>query len=161
LLARAFVPLALLFILSGCGGGTPSETVSTRVLHGPGFSFSVPRHWQTSVSSRAASAVRGRALVSVQTFPLLKRYDPARFDAATKELDGIARKLAAEAGGQVKEMETATVDGRKIRVYTYDSTKIGFFLVDKREYQLLCRLGAGGSDTDGACSLLFSSFSVT
>jgi hypothetical protein len=33
-------------------------------------------------------------------------------------------------------------------------------LVDKLEYQLLCRLGAGGGDPAGACALLFSSFTL-
>lgn len=120
----------------------------------------MPSVWRSSVSPGIVQAARGRSAVSVRTFPLLKQYHPAEFPAASRELDGIAVRLAAAAGGRVKTMETTTVGGRKIRVYTYDSTKIGFFLIDRREYQLLCRLGAGGSDPDGACALLFSSFSV-
>jgi len=40
--ARAVLPLALVFILSACGGGTTTEPVSTRVVRGPGFTFAVP-----------------------------------------------------------------------------------------------------------------------
>jgi hypothetical protein len=56
--------------------------------------------------------------------------------------------------------ETITVAGRKTRAYRFDTTRIGFVLVGRTEYQLLCKLAADGSDPDGACALLFSSFSV-
>ncbi len=96
----------------------------------------------------------------MQTFPLLKSYDPAKFAAVTQELDRDAQQLAAQAGKPLVTRETTTVAGRKIRAYRYGTTRIGFVLVDKLEYQLLCRLGSGGSDPDGACALLFSSFSI-
>jgi hypothetical protein len=52
-----------------------------------------------------------------------------------------------------------------VRAYRYDEgasqIRIGFVLVEKREYQLLCRLPAGGADLDGACALLFDSFTVS
>jgi hypothetical protein len=160
LLAKVSIPLALLFILSACGGGTAPKPVSTRVLHGPGFSFSVPGGWKTSRSDRAAAARSGKALVSATTFPLLKPYRPALFPAATKELDGVARKLAAQAGQSLTEQQTTTVDGKRIRAYRFGTTRIGFVLDGKREFQLLCRLPPGGEDADGACGLLFSTFSV-
>lgn len=96
----------------------------------------------------------------MRTFTLVKRYDPARFAAVAKELDGIAAKLAAAAGTTVENSRTSTVGGRKIREYTYGSTRIGFYLAGRREFQLLCRLGPGGADTDDACALLFASFSA-
>jgi hypothetical protein len=106
------------------------------------------------------AARRDGAAVSVRSFTLVKRYEPARFGAAARELDGIAAKLAAASGQPLREQQTLTVSGRKIRAYRFGATRIGFFLVDRTEYQLLCKLGRGGTDTDGACDLLFSSFSV-
>jgi len=102
--------------------------------------------------------------VSVTPFPLLKPYDPARFAAVAKELDGVAAELAAKAGGRVTESSTVEVAGRKIRAYRYtrgdDQVRLGFVLEGRREYQLLRRL-PGGTDRDGACDLLFSSFALT
>jgi hypothetical protein len=110
-------------------------------------------------------ARKGDFRVSATTFPLLKTYEPGMFDAVARELDGVAAKLAAQAGGKVTEEVTTTVDGRKIRAYRYSGgrteTRIGFVLDGKREYQLLCEVPTGASDPDGACTLLFDSFSVT
>jgi len=97
----------------------------------------------------------------VQTFALLKPYRPEEFAAVTKELDRDAEHLAAQAGRPLTSRETTTVAGMKIRAYRYGTTRIGFVLVAKLEYQLLCRLGSGGADPDGACALLFSSFSLS
>jgi hypothetical protein len=130
------------------------------VLHGTGFSISVPKAWRSRVSARIVLATSGSSEVSVQTFPLLKPYRPAEFAAVTKELDRDAEQLAAQAGKPLATKETTIVSGLKIRAYGYGRTRIGFVLVDKLEYQLLCRLGAGGSDPDGACATLFSSFSL-
>src|SRR5438034_5903520 len=115
LLARAALPLALLFILAACGGSTQTKPVSARVVQGPGFSFSVPPGWTSRRARSALLARRGDSQVSVTVFSLLKRYDPARFQEAAKELDRIAAKLAAGAGGSVTESTTSTVDGRKVR----------------------------------------------
>jgi hypothetical protein len=131
------------------------------VLHGTGFSFSVPKAWRSTVSERIVRAASGGSEVSVQTFALLRPYRPDEFTAVTKELDRDARQLAAQAGKPLETKETTTVAGMKIRAYRYGTTRIGFVLVDKLEYQLLCRLGSGGSDPDGACAMLFSSFSLT
>jgi len=134
---------------------------STRVLRGAGFSFSVPKAWRSTVSARVVRAASGRSEVSVQTFSLLKPYRPDQFAAVTKELDRDAEQLAAQAGKPLKTRETTTVAGMKIRAYRYGTTRIGFVLVDKLEYQLLCRLGSDGGDPDGACAMLFSSFSLS
>jgi hypothetical protein len=153
--ARAVLPLALLFILSACGGGTTTEPVSTRVVRGPGFSFAVPGSWQTSRSQRTVSSSDGKAQVSVTTYTLLKPYRPAIFAAAARELDRVAAQLAAEAGAKVTKSETLDVAGRKSRAYRFGTMRIGFVLVGKREFQLLCR------EPGGACTLLFESFSLT
>jgi hypothetical protein len=131
------------------------------VLHGSGFSFSVPKAWRSTISERVVRAASGGSEVSVQTFSLLRPYRPAQFAAVTRELDRDAQQLAAQAGKPLETRETTTVAGMKIRAYRYGTTRIGFVLVDKLEYQLLCRLGSGGSDPDGACALLFSSFTLT
>jgi hypothetical protein len=164
LLAKALLPLTVVFILSACGGSTTSGGAAVRGVRGDGFTVRIPEGWRVTREARAVIARRGRFLVSVTRFPLLKTYDPARFDAAAKELDGIAAKLAAQAGGSVTERATTTVGGEKIRAYRYTSSaselRIGFFLVDKREYQLFCQQPSGRRDPDDACSLLFDSFTV-
>jgi hypothetical protein len=102
----------------------------------------------------------GEKQVSVVVYPLLKPYRPDLFAAAAKELDRVASQLAAKDGQAVSKRETTTVDGRKVRAYRFGTTRIGFVLVGKREYELLCELRPDGSDTDGACALLFASFSA-
>ena len=103
----------------------------------------------------------GKTRVSVTIYTLQKPYRSALFAAAAKELDGIAAKLAAEAGGTVAQRQTVLVDGKKSRAYRFGSTRIGFVLVGKREFQLLCQLAPEGKDVAGACALLFTSFRVT
>ena len=58
-------------------------------------------------------------------------------------------------------------DGQKVRAYrltvkpasgTAFDERIGFVLHGKREYQLLCRAPVGAGDPDGACALLYSTF---
>ena len=104
--------------------------------------------------------MKGSSRLSVSIFTLLKSYEPARFSAAAKELDGIAARLAAQAGGKLTESSTTVVAGRKIRSYRFESkgvpTRIGFVLVGRREYQLVC-----SGNTGSPCDLLFSSFTVS
>jgi hypothetical protein len=120
----------------------------------------VPDGWAVERARAKVGARRGDAAVSVTTFTLLKAYDPAEFAAVAKELDGVAAKLAARAGHTLSERGTTTVDGRKIRAYRYPGVRVGFVLEGKREYQLLCT-APEGEDPNGACDLLFSSFSLT
>src|SRR6266513_4898069 len=108
LLARAFVPLALLFILAACGGSARSQQVATHVVRGDGFSFSAPRRWSVARTDKGVVARRSTALVSATRFTLLKAYDPATFDRVVVELDRTASKLAAEAGGTVTQKATTT-----------------------------------------------------
>jgi hypothetical protein len=164
LVSKALLPLILLFILSACGGAAKPTAVPSTLLHGPGFTFSAPHGWTVRRAATSVGARKGSSLVSVTEFTLQKPYNSALFDRAAKELDGVAGKLAAQAGATLTERATTTVDGRKIRVYRFANgsvqTKIGFVLIGKREFQLLCQMPAGTTDPDRGCALLFASFSV-
>ena len=164
MLARVYVPLALVFILAACGGSTKAQPTAVRHVQGPGFQFSVPAGWTIRRGSGLAAAQSGAALVSATTFTLLKPYDPALFAKAAAELDRNAVKLAAQAHTELTEKLTTTVAGRKVRTYRYTAggfdTRLGFVLDGKREVQLLCRAPAGSADPDGACGLLFRSFTL-
>jgi hypothetical protein len=104
---------------------------------------------------------KGESRVSVTTYTLQKSYRRALFAAAAKELDGVAAKLAAAAGGRLSQKQTMIVAGEKIRAYRFDATRIGFVLVGRREYQLLCELPRTGQDAASACALLFRSFTLS
>jgi hypothetical protein len=154
LLARAVFPLAVLFILAACGGSKRQETPPTIGVRGEGFTVQVPQGWKVTRAPTGVAARRGAGLVSVSVFPLVKPYDPAKFGAAAKELDGVAARLAKEAGTTLTQSETVTVGNRKVRAYSYGTSRIAFVLVGKREYQLFC------AHTTAACDLLFSSFTL-
>jgi hypothetical protein len=154
LLARAVFPLAVLFILSACGGAKRQEAPPTTGVRGEGFTVQVPQGWTVTRPPAGVTARHGAGLVSVSVFPLLKSYDPAKFDAAAKELDGVAARLAKQAGTTLTRSATVTVANRKVRAYDYGARRIGFVLVGKREYQLYCAHAAT------ACDLLFSSFTL-
>ena len=123
-------------------------------VRGQGFSFRVPRGWEVERPRNEVVARRGAALVSVTRFPLLKPYDPARFDAVAKELDRVAGQLAQRAGSSLSSSETVTVADRKVRAYRYGDQRIGFVLEGRREYQLYC------AHAGAACDLLFASFTL-
>jgi len=164
-LAKAVLPLVLLFILSACGGSAKVDRSPTEGVRGDGFTVLVPQSWHVTRPREAVVARSGGYLVSVTTFKLEKAYDPGRFGAVTKELDGVVEKLAGQAGAKVTERMTTTVDGRKIRAYRYTggggSMRIGFVLDGTREYQLFCRLPAEATDPAAGCALLFDSFKIS
>jgi hypothetical protein len=124
-------------------------------VRGPGFTFQIPEGWHVSTPHNSVVARSGTALVSVTRFPLLKAYDPAKFDAVAKQLDRIAAQLAKQAGGTLDARETITVAGEKIRAYRYGNKRLGFVLEGRREYQLFC------APTGDACDLLFNSFTLS
>jgi hypothetical protein len=155
LLAKALLPLAVLFILPGCGGSKPQSTAATVTVRGPGFTFEAPQGWRARGADRSVVARQGGNLVSVTVFALRKPYDPSRFEQVAKTLDAVAARLAAAAGAPSPVAETATVAGRKIRAYRYGGKRIGFVLDGRSEYQLFCAQAGDG------CDLLFSSFTLT
>src|SRR6185312_2363996 len=106
LLARAVVPLALLFILAACGGSTAGKEDSTRVVQGPGFTFSAPAAWRTARGPAAVHVSRGGKRVSVLVYPLRATYRPSLFAAVSRELDRAAAQLAAKDGSKLSSSET-------------------------------------------------------
>lgn len=131
----------------------------------------MPTDWQvarTATSAAAHAPGDAGTRVSAAVYRLGKAYSPDEFTAAAEELDGVAAKLARAAGGTVTSSETTTVAGRKIRAYRFGSTaqgdaaddRVGFVLSGKREVQLLCQAPAGQGDPEGACALLFRTFSL-
>jgi hypothetical protein len=156
LLAKAVIPVAVLFILAGCRGSTAQTTTTGTVVSGSGFTVEVPQGWTVSRPRATVVGRHGGEIVSVTRFSLRKPYDPGQFDAVAKTLDAVVARLAKAAGGAVEKSVTTTVSGRKIRAYDYDNGKrIGFVLDGSSEYQLYC---ARGGD---ACDLLFGSFQLT
>jgi len=155
LLAKAVLPLALLFILAACGGSKQGQAQATVGVHGPGFTFEAPQGWRVVRRADGAVVRRGKALVSVSRFPLLKTYDPAEFAAVTKELDSLATRLAHSVGAKRATGQTTNVAGRKVRSYRYGDRRLGFVLEGKREYQLFCR------PVSAACDLLYASFTLS
>lgn len=155
MLAKAVLPFAVLFILSGCGKQAHESGDATTGVRGEGFTFEVPQAWRVTRPRGAVVAKSGSRLVSVTTFPLRTAYDPDRFDAVAKTLDTVAGRLAKAAGTTVSESETTTIAGRKTRAYRYGSKRIAFVLEGAREYQLFCAPAAD------ACDLLFESFTLS
>jgi len=152
--------VALLSILAACGG-SGKHARTERVVVGPGFSFTAPAAWKVLRAERSVEASSGSALVSVTVFSLRKPYAPALFNRAAAELDRVAAKLAADSKGTLTESVTSTLAGRRARAYRYSTgsydARVGFVLDGRHEYELFCR----NTKADGACALLFSSFSLS
>src|SRR6266545_2643381 len=138
--ANGFVPginprkqavLGLSFlVLAGCGSG--GGGTAERLVHGRGYAFSAPLGWPLLRSGREVRLTKGIAVLSVARFPLLRAYRPA--------LWGRARRYEV-----VYERE-----GRHL------VERLGFVLLGKTEYLLLCRYESGG-DTD-PCDRLLATF---
>jgi hypothetical protein len=168
------VVLAVPFALAACGGASKQgQTAGNAVVKGVGYQFEAPSGWTTK-SSATSTEVRldaaGRTMVSATVFTLLKPYSPTMFARTAKELDRVAAKLALQSNSTLSESTTVTVDGKKIRAYrltvhpasgpSFDE-RIGFVLLGKREYQLLCRAPVGTGDPNGACALLYETFKTS
>jgi hypothetical protein len=168
------VVLAVPFALAACGGASKQgRPAGGAVVKGLGFQFEAPSGWTTKSSATSTEARRdaaGRTMVSATAFTLLKPYSPKLFDRAAKELDHVAAKLALQSKSKLSESKTVTVDGKKIRAYRFTvhpasgpsfDQRIGFVLIGKREYQLLCRAPVGSGDPNGACALLYETFKTS
>ena len=166
--------LAMPFALAACGGASKqAKPGGSAVVKGAGFQFEAPSGWtmkSTATSTEARRDAAGRTMVSATTFALLKPYSPKLFDRAAKELDRVAERLAVQSKSKLSESKTVTVDGKKVRAYrltvhpasgpSFDE-RIGFVLLGKREYQLLCRAPVGAGDPSGACALLYATFKTS
>jgi hypothetical protein len=152
--------LGALLILAGCGGAGAEKS---QVVAGNGYRFDAPGAWEVTRTVRKTAASDGDVdRVEVTTFRLMRAYRPALFEAAAKELDGVAAQLARELKGKVTGKNTIRVDGRRSRTYRieYDGNmqELTFVLDRRREFQLLCRRDAEG-DRD-ACVQLVETFAV-
>ena len=124
----------------------------------------MPTGWTVARSGNTVAASSGSLdLVEVLSFTLEKPYSPALFPAATRELDGVAARLAGQLSGHLAARSTTEVSGRKARSYRIEygggkTQQIAFVLNGKDEYELLCRRDTKSSQSD--CSRLFSSFAL-
>ncbi len=145
LLARAVVPLALLFILAACGGSTQRQGGFDTRVQGPGFSFAAPSGWKATRTADRVPVAAGR-----EARRLGRRLSAAEAVPARALRGGCRRSSTASPRSSPPRTRVALSrrgddrrsTGRKVRAYRYtagDSTRIGFVLVGKREFQLLCR----------------------
>ena len=102
------------------------------------------------------------ALIEVRVFQLLRAYEPARRAAASRELDRVAARIAAQLKGSISSRRAIEVGGRDARAYVIayggKSEEITFLLHGRREYELLCRRAAGADDEP--CAELLRSFAL-
>lgn len=150
--------------LTACGGGGGGGgAAKTETVVGSGFRFQAPAGWSVD---RKPDVVRARDgavdLVSVRTFPLLRRYRPALFRAVRRELDRSTEDLAIQLGGRVASHSVVRAGGGDAHSYRIEFDgkieELTFVLRGKREYELLCRRSDSAART--ACSALVSSFVV-
>jgi len=147
----------VLLILAGCGGSAHEQV---HVVHGPGFRFEAPAGWRVSARGPSVRATQDSQLVQVTIFPLLKPYNDGLFAKVSRELDARMQGVARQLHGTVGASRAVTAGG--IRSHSYDVATGGdvveytFVLRGRREYQLVCRRPAKGSDD--ACAGLLRSF---
>ena len=152
-----------MLILAGCGGGGVETVPTAQKVSGPGYRFEAPPGWKVTHAKDVSAATDGAVdRVEVRTFKLVRPYEVSRFKAATRELDGVITRIAAQLNGKVVTRRTVRVGGRKARSYTvvYDGRvqQITFVLAGRREHQLSCRRLA--SSDDAACRALLASFAL-
>src|SRR5438067_2981605 len=102
---------AVVIVMSGCGSGGPKPaTEDVQEILGTGFSFSAPSGWQVRRSGMTLAATSGAVdLVSVTTFPLVRRYEPKLWDKVVPALDRAAGQLAAQLHGRLASSATVVV----------------------------------------------------
>ena len=147
--------------VTGCGGASGEEAAdAARRVEAAGYAFDASPGWRLERAGRKVAAVDGAREVSVTTFRLSRPYRRELWRRVVRELDGVAERLAAELDGRVSGRATQLVGGVRARVYRLadtrdDTRRIGFVLVGRREYQLLCR-----GDAEEECDALFASFTL-
>lgn len=168
----ALVALAALLAVAvaGCGGSArkPAPVApTTQKVAGNGYSYTAPIGWKIVPTDRGIRATGpGSQLLAVAVYPLVKRFDPVKFAAATTELDKVAAQLATDRKGKVTASETTTVAGIKVRSYRIEYTldsdsvqqQVTFVLRGATEWLLVCRRAA--ADPDAPCAALLSSFTL-
>ena len=171
---RTVAVLALAALLAvavaGCGGSAkqPAPVApTTQKVAGSGYSYTAPLGWKISTRPRGINATGpGSQLLAVAVYPLVKRFDPAKFAAAALELDKVAAQLATDRKGKVTASETITVAGIEVRSYRIEYTldsdlvqqQVTFVLRGATEWLLVCRRAA--ADPDAPCAALLSSFTL-
>jgi hypothetical protein len=151
-------------MLAGCGGG--AETAREQVVRGTGYRFSAPGAWRVTRAATTVEVADGLQLVSVERYPLIRRYRQALWSRVVPELDRAAAGVARQQEGRVSSSRTITVAGDRARsydvAYRHDGKslveRITFVLRGKTEYYLLCRYESEG-DT-GACERLLATFTL-
>jgi hypothetical protein len=134
-------------------------------VRGDGFSFQAPAGWKVLPQTSSVAAVDGPIdRLEVLRFTLEKPYRPALFVKASRELDGVVDRLAAQLKGHVADRRTTAVGGRKSRSYRIvfgpgKTEEIAFVLDGSNEFQVLCRRASTTADT--TCAQLFSTFALT
>ena len=154
----------VLLIAAGCGSAADGQE---RLVGGTGYSFLAPADWQVVRRTREVRSSEGLSLLSVTRFQLVRSYRPELWPAVVRELDGAAAEIARQQDGSVTDSETATIAGRRARLYeiAYEDEgnelveRIGFVLRGKTEYLLLCRYERGGETR--ACERLLATFRLT
>jgi hypothetical protein len=156
-------------VAAGCGGGGKHQEPA-QVVRGTGYRFEAPAGWTVVRSGRQVQAAEGGkslSLVAVSRFPLLRKAPLHLSRKALKELDRLARSLAAQQHGSLANLETTEVSGRDARRYDIDYEargkklveRIVFVLRGKTEYYLLCRFERAGDAQP--CDDFLSSFRLT
>ena len=135
-----------------------------QAVSGAGFTFQAPTGWTVKTAPTSAIATRDKdTLVSVTVLPLVKRYRPALFLRAARELDRVAGDLAKQLGGQVISSRSVIAARGRAREYEIEHAglvdRITFVLRGKREYQLTCRWRQSAGEP-GACAQLVSTFDL-
>ena len=133
-------------------------------MKGDGFSYVAPAAWTVVRKGSSVAAVDGDVnRVEVVRFTLEKPYRPGLFAAVSRELDGVAVRLAGQMKGKISSRSTSDVGGRKARSYTIEygqgkTQEITFVLEGENEFQLLCRRDS--SAPNDPCAQLFSTFAL-
>jgi hypothetical protein len=113
---QALLGLSLL-IAAGCGGG---DAGTERLVRGTGYTFSAPTDWAVVRTLREVRTSEGVSVLSVTRFPLVRSYRPDLWPEVVEELDRAAAEVARQQDGSVTDSQTATISGRRARLYELD-----------------------------------------